>query len=153
MSLTLAPARVTVRSADQSDIPWLLTQLRVFDEFSEMDLMPDDDTAVDILLKLIELHPFFIAESDERVGFIAGALHPHPYNPRVIQLTETFWWVDERYRGSRAGLLLLDAFDDFGDSHAHRVVMTREAKSPINERVLTKRGYVLTELSYLRRVA
>jgi hypothetical protein len=137
---------------DHDDIPWLLAQLRVFDEFAGLDLMPDDETATGILLSLLAFHPFFVAEqSGERIGFIAGALHPHPYNPRVIQLTETFWWVDERYRGGRAGLALLDAFDAFGDAHAHQMVMTREVNSPINDRVLVRRGYRLHEMSYLRR--
>jgi hypothetical protein len=158
----LSPARVVVRQARQDDVPWLLSQLRVFDQFfdTKRRLFPDEATATTVLLSLLAFHPFFVADTGfrpepervERIGFIAGAIGPHPYNPALRVLSELFWWVDERYRGGRAGLALLDAFQAYGERNADWVIMTLEAKSPVNERSLTKRGFHLHERSYLWEV-
>lgn len=76
----------------------------------------------------------------------------HPYNPAIRVLTETFWWVTPNARGSRAGLMLLDAFTAYGERNADWIVFTLEHHSPVNERTLTKRGFHLHERSYLREV-
>lgn len=148
-----APA-VTIRVATSKDIPWLLNQLRSFAAFydSKHSLFPDEDEAEQFLSDLIDLHPFFIAENGQPIGFIAGSLAPHPYNRRVIQLSEMFWWVDEDHRGGRAGLLLLDAFIRFGKTVADQISMTLETNSPVNPATLERRGFREMERSYLMEV-
>lgn len=146
---------ITVRPAERTDVPWLLRQLQRFAQFfgSKRSLFPDEDTAESIIVDAIEKHPFFVAENGQRVGFISGYLHPHPYNPRIVVLTETFWWVDEAHRGSRAGLKLLDTFLWFGEETADWIVFTLETKSPVNVRSIEKRGFKLFEQSYLKEIA
>lgn len=87
------------------------------------------------------------------VGLIAGMLAPHPFNPGLRLASELFWFVAPEYRGSRAGLLLLLAFDSWAEQEgAHAVHMALEAGSPVNDRFLTKRGYRKAEVHYLRDV-
>jgi hypothetical protein len=147
-----------VRRAIAADAPWLLDQLLAFDQFfgSTRSLFPSEEHAESMLLGLINDQPFVIAEKDEPyyeaprpVGFICGAIMPHPYNPALIVLSEMFWWVAEEYRGSRAGLLLLNEFVAIGKRSAHWVIMTLEQESTIDPDHLYRRGFRLKELSYL----
>jgi hypothetical protein len=101
---------------------------------------------------MLALGPCFIAERDGPVGFVSGMLAAHPYNPALTVLTEMFWWVAPEARGSRAGLLLLDAFLAYGERNADWIIFTLEHHSPVNERTLTKRGFHLHERSYLYEV-
>lgn len=144
---------ITIRRADSADLPWLLTQCRAFSQFfgSQQSLMPDDETASDTLRGLMDedVGCFFVAENGQRLGFIAGLLSPHYFNPALLQLTELLWWVSPEHRGSSAGARLLDAFDAFGRAHADWVVFSLEEKSPVNPRALERRGYTLHERSYL----
>lgn len=147
---------VTVREATREDVPWLVQQMRAFDRFygTKHSLFPDLFEATRTVTSLVECHPFWVAETKAGlVGFIAGALMPHPFNTSLIVFSEMFWWVDAQHRGSRAGALLLAEFIAFGDSHANWTVMTLEERSPVNPSTLEKRGFRLHERSYLREVA
>lgn len=143
---------ITVRRAIASDIPWLLGQLHEFDVFfgSSRSLYPDPETAEAIVSGLVAEHPFYIAENErEPIGFIAGAVHAHPFNPSLRVLSEMFWWVAQPFRGSRAGHLLLREFIAFGKANADWIVMTLEHESPVNPETLTRRGFRPKETSYL----
>lgn len=151
-----ADARIWVRRAYHDDVPWLLDELREFSEFfgSKHPLFPDDrEHAKKVVHDLIREHVFFVAERGwVRAGFIAGLMHRHFFNPKWWVLTEVLWWVSPEFRGSRAGLLLLDEFVEYGRDHAHMIVMALEAKSPIHPKTLERRGFHLHESSYLLEV-
>lgn len=149
---------LSIRPANTGDdLPWLLAQLRAFADFygTHRSLFPADEThATHVLELLITEHVFLIADKGGwRVGFIAGTLMPHFFNPALRELREVFWWVDPAHRGSRAGLVLLDAFTAHGRAHADVVWMSLEHHSPVNDGSLTKRGFVPRESSYLLEVA
>lgn len=155
----IAPA-VTVRAATPEDVPWLLEQLRAFDRFfgARRSLFPDENTALQVLTGLLDAHVFLVAEQhadlDARpVGFLCGTLAGHPFNPTIRVLSEVFWWVAPEHRGSRAGLLLLDAFLAEGRARADWIVFSLETKSPVREATLTRRGFARYETSYLLEVA
>lgn len=146
---------VTVRPAESADVPWLLTELRAFDRFfgAARSLFPTDEQAETTLRWLIAEHVVFVASDvTGPVGFIAGTLGPHFFNPTLTYLSELFWWVTESARGSRAGALLLSAFLAYGKQHADCVVMTLEDASPVNPTSLLSRGFRLKETSYLLEV-
>lgn len=147
-----------IRQAQGSDIPWLLAECKAFDQFfgAKHSLFPDEETAIEKISELMnpEVGCFYVAETDlARVGFIVGILSPHYFNPRLRTLAELLWWVNPLYRGTRAGLALLEAYIRFGAQHADQVVMTLEENSPINPSSLTKRGFRLKESNYLLEVA
>jgi hypothetical protein len=147
----------SVRRAKPDDIDWLLGQLKRFAQFygTKKSLFGDEVYAREFLSQKIESHPFFIAENDSGpIGFISGYLHLHPYNPDIHVLNETFWWVDEAHRGSRAGILLLNAFLEFGYEYsADWIVFTLESHSPVRDETLTRRGFRVHERSFLLEVA
>lgn len=98
----------------------------------------------------IDHHVLLVAESSAGIiGFVSGMLHQHLFNPNIIVLTETFWWVKEEHRGSRAGLVLLNEFTRIGKMKANWIAFTLEHHSPVNDRCLIKRGYAIKEHTYL----
>lgn len=156
MTATLTGIRV--RPAVDDDARYLGDQLTEFAKFygTRKSLMPERwEDAMRVVEAIIFDNPCFIAEKPaavfgmERVGFIAGNVAPHPYNPSITVLNELFWWVAPEHRGSRAGMLLLDAFTEYGKAHADWTVMTLEAHSPVRSETLTKRGYRAHETSFL----
>lgn len=104
---------------------------------------------------MINSHVILISENErgESTGFIGGVFTQHVFNPEIRVLSESFWWVAPEYRGTRAGLLLLNEFVAFGKANAHWVSVGIEEKSPIHERCLTKRGFKVLEKNYLLEVS
>jgi hypothetical protein len=145
-----------VRKATIEDMPQIMVELKAFSEFydSKHELFGNDDDYSDALIRaFIEEHVFFVCENDgEFVGFICGLVSPHIYNPSIKVLTESFWWVKPEHRGSKAGLLLLNTFIDFGKGLADWIICTLEDASPVNDSVFYKRGFKLKERSFLLEV-
>lgn len=144
---------------------WLMGQLREFDAFAghKRSLIEDEDYARRALKVLVDDHFCAIAEDAQlaenelyadraRMGFIAGYRTPHPFNPRIRVLTESFWWVTAEHRGSGAGRVLLNEFDEYARRYCDWAIMTLEHHSPVNPRHLTKRGYLPREQSFLLEV-
>lgn len=150
---------ITTRHAEPGDIPWLARQLEAFSGFygTRIPLWPADrGEAEQLVRELFHRHHWFVATEQasdvavpERVGFIAGALTDHPFNPRITVLSELFWWVVPQHRGGSAGARLLRRFVAFGQEYADWTVMTLEAQSPVNPRSLERMGFRLYESSYL----
>jgi hypothetical protein len=145
-----------IRAATQDDIPWLLAQLRIFAKFygTQKSLFGTQQSAAQVMASMIERHVVFIADKPNvgPVGFIAGYLIAHPYNPELTLLSETFWWVQEEHRRSRAGLMLLDKFTDYGAENADWITFALESHSPVNDKCLTKRGFKIQERSFLKEI-
>jgi hypothetical protein len=146
---------VIVRPATTDDIPWLLAELAAFDRFfgSSRSLFPSIEYAEGVLTGVMTDHLFLVAESPHGpAGFIAGTITPHGLNPAIVVLAELFWWVAPEHRGSRAALLLLNAYVAAGKARAHWITMTIEAESPIGPHMLYRRGFRFKEASYLLEV-
>lgn len=146
-----------VRKAVEGDKPWLLTELKKFADFVETkhSLWPEDPKTQDeVLTSLISQHLFFIAlrDSGERVGFAAGLVTCHWFNPDVQVFSELFWWVIPERRGSSAGLILLDAVIDFCKEHVDMVFWSLSHKTEVSDRALLKRGFREQERRFLLEV-
>jgi GNAT superfamily N-acetyltransferase len=150
----LAPV---VRRAEQSDVPWVLGQLRQFAAAygTRRSLFGSETHAEALVGTLIEDQFVAIAERDgQPVGLIAGVLQPHPFNPDILVASELWWWVTPPARGTRAGHELLDAFEGWALEHeADLINFTLEADSPVRDRTLERRGYRLFERQFLREVS
>lgn len=131
----------------------MIGELEKFAEFfgTKRSLLGSADSAWSGLTALIQNHLFIIAERDGvgPVGFISGMLSPHIFNPEITVLAETFWWVAEEHRGSRAGFMLFQEFKKFGAENADWVLFTLEEKSPVSDEFLLKNGFRLQERSFL----
>jgi RimJ/RimL family protein N-acetyltransferase len=148
---------IQVRRADADDIPWLVSQLECFNQFfaARRSLFDEAYTRDKFLPPLISHHLVLIAvgAAGDRMGFIAGMIMPHLFNPSIRTLMELFWWVSPEHRGSRAGLMLLNAFTDWGKANVDWVTLSLEHDSPIKEESMVKRGYRLKERAFLMEVS
>jgi hypothetical protein len=142
---------ISVRPADPSDVPWLLTQLPELDAFygSDRSLLPHPDYAEDWLRERIAEGPFFVADDVKGpVGFIVGVLGAHSFKPDVAYVINQIWWVVEKARGSRAGGLLLAALVAYGERHSARVYLAIQPQTPIDREHLRRRGFVERDTTY-----
>lgn len=148
---------ISVRSATLGDIDWILSQLKIFSKLygTKRSLYGDEIHCREGLKRTIEGHVFLLAvrEDDSPLGFIAGLISPHLYNPAIRMLCELFWWVAEDARTTRAGVMLIDAFIDFGKKNADWITFGITEETPINEVSITKRGFHAHERSYLMEVS
>jgi ribosomal protein S18 acetylase RimI-like enzyme len=146
---------MTVRRAVASDVDWILGELRQFAEFTGIAhaLIEDEAHAKSLLTSMIANHYFMVAEDGETpAGFIAAYEIPHPFFPKKRLLSETFWWVKPAARGSRAGAMLLNAYIEHGKANADIVTISLEEKSTIKQSTLERRGFRLTERSFIMEV-
>lgn len=144
---------IEIRRATTDDIPWLLGELRKFAEFfgTKLSLLGNEPMASEGLSIIIRDHYFAIAEHSTfgPVGFISGVLSPHMFNPDIIVLSETFWWVSENHRGTRAGFLLFKDFVKFGEENADWTTCNLESHSPVSDEFMIRNGFKLQERSFL----
>jgi hypothetical protein len=146
---------VIVRPAVPSDLDWLITQVKAFATFNgtKYFMFGSEEEARAGLLGLMNAHFMRIAErAGERLGFIAAWWVPHPYNSQIPLLSEAFWWVSEEHRNGRAGLALLDEFVAFAKEHVKWATFSLLENSPVNDRILTKRGFVKHETGYVLEI-
>lgn len=146
----------SVRRATADDIGWLTGELRAFSRFYGTDkpLFGDEAHVAATLPILVRDHLVLIAESPtDRLGFIGAIVTPHMFNPQIRTLVEMFWWVSEAHRGTRAAVLLLDAYLAYGRENADWVTMALEHHSPVSDKHLIKRGFRCRERSYLLEVS
>lgn len=144
-----------VRRATLDDIPWIVGELRKFSKFYDThhSLFPGDEQTAEKLAIILTNHVAFMAENDgNRAGFIMGVLIQHTFNSKIRVLSETFWWVADKYRGTRAGLILLDEFVKTGRGLVDMITFALETKSPVKPKCLEKRGFHLHEQNYLLEV-
>lgn len=146
-----------IRTATLLDKEWVLEELKAFSNSYETayELFPrSQEDAENFLVNLITNQVALISEAEdgERTGLIAGALMAHPYNRELITLSELFWWVPEKHRGSRAGLMLYNAFVEKGKELANWIVFSLKSGSPINSEFFIKRDFKLFDQSFLLEV-
>lgn len=147
--------KVVVRPAVASDAAWCVGQLKAFSKTygTKRSLFSSDEYAMQAFTKVIEDHLVYVAvKGDELLGFISGYVLPHVYNPEIKTLTESFWWVEPKHRGSRAGYLLFKAFMEYGKEQCDWVITTIEDISPVSEAFYLRQGFKLKEKSYILEV-
>lgn len=144
---------ISIKRATVDDIPWLLGELRKFAEFfgTKLSLLGNEAMAIQGLEIIIRDHFFAIAHHDTHgpVGFISGVLSPHMFNPDITVLSETFWWVSENHRGTRAGFMLFQEFKKFGAENADWITCNLESHSPVSDEFMVRNGFRLQERSFL----
>lgn len=143
---------VVVREAEYDDIDWIVSELRYFsDRVSDKHILFSDYFHVkDLVISMINEHIFFVSENDGvKSGFIAGFVIPHLFNPDIKTLVETFWWVSEPYRYSRAGLALFKEYVEWGKVNGiNLITMSLESKTEVNEKTLVRHGFKLKDRNF-----
>lgn len=144
---------IKVRPALKSDAGWIFAMCEDFARFydSKISLAGNPEHGRRFLDQLISQHVVLVAVNEqEPMGFIAGLMTAHHFNPDIIQLAELLWWVPEEHRNTRAGAMLFSEFLKVGEEYCQWVTFTLETKSPVKDSFLLKRGFKLTERAYLK---
>lgn len=148
---------ISVRKAEERDLDWISSQLREFSLFfnSKLPLFGDEAYVRIQLAGMLGAHVLLVSENEQGhlTGMVGGLLSPHPFNPEIRVLGEIFWWVAQKFRGTRSGLVLLNEFVEIGKKSADWVTFSLEDISPVNERTLMRRGFRLKERSFYMEVA
>ncbi len=139
MSLLAPSSRVIVRRATPGDIDYIVSQFPAFSRHygTKKALFGDEQYARSGMASVINDHLVFVAESEKQglMGFIAGLVSAHIYNPDIRVLTELFWWVEPRHRKTRAAVLLMDEFIAWGKDYADWVTFGVMETTPVKETV------------------
>lgn len=148
---------IKVRQATLDDRVWLLNEMKIFASSYPTNyplVSKNENFNAEFVVSLIVNHLVLIADDETAgpIGFIAGFIQPHTFNPTLTVLVEMAWWVGVEHRRSRAGAMLLDAYIEEGKKVADWVTCALEAGSPVKEESLTKRGFALKEKTYLMEV-
>lgn len=133
----------------------MLSELEKFSAFyqSKHNLFSDVDHVTGLLTNLIQNQFVQMAIRDsEPIGFIVGVLSDHIFNPSIKVFTEFAWWVEEKSRMSKAGLLLLNDFIEYGKANAMWINFTLEEHSPVKGSFLERKGFALKERCFVMEV-
>lgn len=145
-----------VRAAELTDIDWLVSECKAFAQIqkTKRSIFPaDESTSKEILQDMVKNHLFLIAvRGEQKLGFLAAYQFKHPFNPAIRVLTEAFWWVSQAFRGSRAGLLLLITYIEYGRAHAEWIFLGLQNDSPVSPAALIRRGFRPHESQFLLEV-
>lgn len=148
-----------VRRAKASDDPWLLEAMRDFEteaDFVRSVMSASDDVTRARIRWVEENHLFLVAQlttTGENVGFCAGVVMPHIFNPELKSFHELLWWVQPRHRGSSAAaMLLLEAVAWARESGAGWIWWSLANCTRIKGSSLAKLGFEFREAHYLLEV-
>lgn len=144
----------TVRPATRYDLSEIASWLPHIAKTKRLwrQLLPDPEDVWLTLLDWLKSDRYFVfvAERDARmVGFLAGVVTPHVFNPNVRVTGVLLWYVAPRARGSRAAKLLLETYLDQAASGENTIVTFSHTAGAVSPRSLERMGLRLTEHAYL----
>ena len=144
-----------IRRATLPDIPFLVNQLRAFHAtlpFANVEF-PENSYVEENVKALIENHLMLLAESEDGngLGFIAGILNRNLLNPRVLVLSELFWWVKPEARALGTGVSLLTQFLEYGKllPGVKIITVSLEKNSPVSDNTLIELGLSPAERTFI----
>lgn len=150
---------IEIRPASEGDLDWLVGELREFDRFyqTKKRLFGDEKIVREKVLEIIAGHICLIAERSgdggaQRIGFIAGLLCPHFYNPDIRVLSQLFWWVLPGERKTLAASMLMDEFLRIGRPHADWITFNMSPWTPVKPTSFVRRGFTISDQVYLLEV-
>jgi hypothetical protein len=100
---------------------------------------------------MMEDTAFIVRCDGEPVGALGSILTPNIYNPTYKVLAEMFWYVLPEYRNTRAGLMLLNAFDQKASEIADESTLSLLSSSKVNTASMEKRGFKMVELGFNKK--
>lgn len=92
-----------------------------------------------------------VKANGEPVGALGGLITNNLFNPRFKQLVELFWYVLPDHRNTRAGVLLFNEFNKFGEENANEATLSLLTSSEVNIGSMEKRGFEFTEFGFVKR--
>ena len=105
---------MNIRPANKFDLPYFIKLIREIHkkgEIGNFDIELDDDYLNALFMTC--LHGggvVFVAESDSVIGIILGIITPNLWSDKLLIMSEMLLYVDEEYRQTRAGYLLIKEY-------------------------------------------
>ena len=107
---------MNIRLANKFDLPYFLRKVHEIHEkgeIGEFDVPLDDEYLNVMFATAINGGGLvLIAESDEPIGIMLALISPNVWSDKTLLMNEILWYVDEEYRHTRAGYLLLKKYQD-----------------------------------------
>ena len=146
-----------VRRATDKDMPELLRMGRAFHANSSMSRIAEFDDAsfqmtLEALLSGDMAGLIIVAEDEQIVGMAACLLFPLYFNMGCPAAQELFWWVEPGNRNG-TGMALIDALETTAREAGAKAFLSGSVAGLRDEaiaRVYARRGYVLTENTYIK---
>ncbi len=149
-----------IREATIGDIPELGPLFEAFhgeSAFRAIDLDLDSAGATAHLLIESDLGALFVActEDDRIVGATGALLYPSWFNRQHVVGSEVLWYVLPDHRRSKAGKLLFNALEEWGQEKGAHSFSMASAAGPHQKRVnqiYESRGYKALETSFIKEL-
>ena len=140
-----------IREATHEDIPDLVRMSRKFVE--ALGRKPNNESIIETLEFLINDKSGIILMQD-RHAMIGGLTSEVFFDRDDIGATELFWWVEEQFRGSGAGIALLNGLESWSRSiGASRLsMMAMESLGADVAGIYKKHGYTKWETAYVKEL-
>jgi len=91
-------------------------------------------------------------DGDQVIGMLGMAMTIAPLTGQAVA-TEAAWWVDDEYRGTRAGVLLWNGAEDWARGQgAVFVQMIEPGSTPGVADMYRRRGYTQLETTFQKRL-
>lgn len=147
-------SRIMVRAGTQADYQDMLPLGQRFADYSHYKGTVDPAHICMAFERSRQAGLLGVAFSDAKlVGGLIGVSVPQWYDPTMLIAVELAWWVDPQYRNTRAGLLLLNQYEEQARATGHRycAMMTLEGlDSELLSLLYERRGFHLTERSFMK---
>jgi GNAT superfamily N-acetyltransferase len=149
---------ITIRTATHDDAFACAEMGMPFVEYTEYGsfLKPTIEELEQVVHRMIDGGVVFIAkDGDKMAGMMIAAMTSFWITPSTKVAAEFAWWVNKEYRGGRAGLKLLHAFEEWAKENGASVVVLSDlvinGDEPLKN-LVGKLGYTLTERTHVKRV-
>lgn len=145
---------IIVRRAEFRDVPWMVEKFEQHaKEYPSKISLFNKQHAAEAVMDGMVNHLVLVAERDkELLGYVAGWISRHFYNPDIKVLTQALWYVVPGLRGGKAAVALLDEFQKFGEEHCHWIWLNLPITTKINPSSFEKRGFKMTEELFLKEI-
>jgi GNAT superfamily N-acetyltransferase len=146
---------VTIRHADEKDVPALLTMAQSFvSQTKYHGLIALSLTHLETLTRNVLAAPegqVWIAHKGETpIGMLAMGLFEHPMSGERVA-SEVVWWVEPDHRGSSCGRRLLRAAEDWAKAQRAALLQMVAPDARVG-RFYEALGYVSVETAYQKRL-
>lgn len=143
------------RIAEPPDKLSVIELARKFHQCTAYTAIPfDAETASDLFDSALGQNLVFVAEhGGEVVGFVLGLAFPSVLNKKVLMGSELAWWVEPEYRGTSAGIKLLNHIEQSAQTLGVKAwsMICLESLSPdMVEAIYLRMGYRKSERSYTK---
>ena len=141
------------RNATSDDIPRLLPLVKAFADEIGFGEDYSHKCAAQTLSDAISTGVVLVEEKDdELVGLIVGSIARSPWNPFKLMIEELMFYVNEDYRNTRAGYMLLKTYTDrVSDMDLYASSLKLMYNSPDLTKVYEKLGYKLLEKTFVKK--